>query len=194
MSMSRLRHLYNGYHSFLHSYPILTQSLQCSFLMGTGDVICQVALEEKNLKTLNYERLLKFTGIGFFFIGPVLQVWYTKLALVGGKSLYIKTLKKVGLDQLIAAPTLLCTVMSSVHLLDGHSLEETKLKLRQDYLDVLINNYKLWPAVQFLNFALVPVNFQVLVVQVVALAWNCYLSYKTHKKVEPEIENKENRG
>jgi len=35
----------------------------------------------------------------------------------------------------------------------------------------------IWPVVQFVNFKYVPLELRVLVVNVVSLGWNCYLSY-----------------
>ncbi|KAG9980650.1 hypothetical protein KCU78_g21604, partial [Aureobasidium melanogenum] len=38
-------------------------------------------------------------------------------------------------------------------------------------------NWMLWPFVQAVNFKFVPLQHRVLVVNVVSLGWNCYLSY-----------------
>lgn len=52
-----------------------------------------------------------------------------------------------------------------------------KEKLKKAYVPGLKANWALWPAVQFANFTYVPLQYQVLVVNVVSLGWNCFLSY-----------------
>lgn len=74
--------------------------------------------------------------------GPALQLWYMRLAKFKAKSSYVQTAKKVAADQLVAAPVILCTVMSSVSLMEGHNVEQTKEKLKNDYFEVLLTNYK----------------------------------------------------
>ena len=39
-----------------------------------------------------------------------------------------------------------------------------------------MNNYKLWPAVQLINFYSVPLNYQTAFVNVIGVGWNAYLS------------------
>ena len=50
-------------------------------------------------------------------------------------------------------------------------------KLEGTYWQALMKNWMVWPAVQAINFTVVPLDQRVLVVNVVALGWNCYLSY-----------------
>jgi hypothetical protein len=64
------------------------------------------------------------------------------LAKFRAKSLYAMTAKKVVVDQLVAAPTVVFTVMSAVSLLNGHTVEQTKEKLKNDYFEVLLTNFK----------------------------------------------------
>ncbi|KAA8576400.1 hypothetical protein EYC84_006530 [Monilinia fructicola] len=46
----------------------------------------------------------------------------------------------------------------------------------------------IWPAVQAVNFKLVPLEHRVLVVNIVSLGWNCYLSYLNGRKSDVTVE------
>lgn len=65
-----------------------------------------------------------------------------------------------------------------------------KEKLESTYWQALSKNWMVWPFIQIVNFKFVPLHHRVLLVNVISLGWNCYLSFLNSqggKKVE-EIE------
>lgn len=117
--------------------------------------------------------------------GPGLRFWYGFMdRKLKGRTPAIKSLKKVLLDQLGTSPIFLATFISVMGALQGEDVQGIKNKLKTEYKDVLITNYYIWPWIQMANFTVVPLNYQVLVVQVVAIFWNIYLSWKTNHSLE----------
>ncbi|KAF4533027.1 hypothetical protein B566_EDAN000719 [Ephemera danica] len=169
------------YRRVLDKHPYVTQAIQTGILMGAGDVIAQVGVEKKTAETFDVRRTLCFTGIGIFYLGPSLRLWYGTLERLFGSARHPKVaFKKVATDQLVFAPTFLASILTLVPLTNGHSWQKAKAKLGADYWTVLKANYQLWPWVQIANFYWVPLRHQVLVVQLVALFWNVYVSWRAN--------------
>uniref|UniRef100_A0A7G3AF19 Mitochondrial inner membrane protein Mpv17 n=1 Tax=Lutzomyia longipalpis TaxID=7200 RepID=A0A7G3AF19_LUTLO len=180
---NNIRQISTGYRKALTRYPLLMQSLQTGILMASGDVIAQVVVEKTD--NYNYLRTAQFSAIGLFMAGPGLRFWYGILDKhIHGRNVKIKTLKKVALDQLIFAPTFMLAFLGVLGVMKGQALPEIEDKIRADYVDILKTNYCIWPWVQLANFSIIPLNYQVLVVQFVAIFWNTYLSWKTNKSRE----------
>ena len=56
------------------------------------------------------------------------------------------TVKKVATDQLVMAPFMSFGIINLVGAAQGkRQLEEFKEKLKQEYIEVLLNGWKLWP-------------------------------------------------
>lgn len=45
-------------------------------------------------------------------------------------------------------------------MLNHNGLEQIKENVKNNYVDIMIANYKIWPAVQMVNFYLVPLNYR----------------------------------
>nr|CAD7433719.1 unnamed protein product [Timema monikensis] len=183
-AMKVLRQTLLKYQTVLTKHPYKVQSIQTSVLMLTGDVIAQRFVEKKKLSEMDGYRTACFTSVGFA-MGPVLQYWYTILERIAGTNgKAITVVKKVLMDQIIAAPLLLAIVLTTITLLFGQDLAGVRAKFRQDYLAVLITNYQVWPIVQLANFYFVPLQYRVLLVQTIAIFWNTYLSTKANRPIE----------
>jgi protein Mpv17 len=81
---------------------------------------------------------------------------------------------RVAADQCIFGPINLCVFLSSMAILEG---SDPRKKLQEAYVTALKKNWLVWPGVQLANFTFVPLEGRVLVVNIVSLGWNCYLSY-----------------
>jgi protein Mpv17 len=77
-------------------------------------------------------------------------------------------------DQALFSTTHIALFLSSMAIMEG---SDPKEKLQKSYISGLKANYAVWPLVQTINFKFVPLNLRVLVVNVVSLGWNCFLSF-----------------
>ncbi|XP_062065123.1 protein Mpv17 isoform X1 [Lepus europaeus] len=181
--------LWRAYQRALAAHPWKVQVLTAGSLMGLGDIISQQLVEKRGLREHQTGRTLTMASLGCGFVlpcradsqGPVVGGWYKVLdrLLPGGTK--VDALKKMLLDQGCFAPCFLGCFLPLVGTLNGLSAQDNWAKLQRDYLDALITNYYLWPAVQLANFYLVPLHYRLAVVQSVAVIWNSYLSWKAHQ-------------
>lgn len=49
-------------------------------------------------------------------------------------------------------------------------------KLQKSYWTALSANWMVWPWIQLVNFKFVPLHHRVLVVNIISIGWNCFLS------------------
>ncbi|XP_060553543.1 protein Mpv17-like isoform X3 [Ruditapes philippinarum] len=169
--------LLKAYQHALKVHPIRTAAISAGTLLSAGDVLAQLVVEKRPLEMYNVKRTIRFAIFGTFFGGPMFSVWYSTLARKLGHTKYA-ALKMVACDQLLFAPPFIAYFLIVMELMKGEGLQDIKLKLQDDYGDVMKTNYKIWPAVQAMNFTFVPVHYRVLVVNLVSVGWNTYLAWK----------------
>ncbi|XP_034017834.1 protein Mpv17 [Thalassophryne amazonica] len=173
--------LWRSYQALMSRYPWTVQIVTAGSLMGVGDVISQQLIERRGLARHSVQRTAKMMSIGFVFVGPVISSWYKildRLVVGGTKS---AAMKKMLADQLCFAPCFLATFFLISGTLNGLTVKENIAKLERDYTDALISNYYLWPPVQVANFYFVPLHHRLAVVQIVAVVWNSYLTWKANQ-------------
>ncbi|KAL6716745.1 Protein required for ethanol metabolism [Lecanora helva] len=159
--------------------------------------MAQQGVEKVGLEKHNFARTGRMALYGGAIFGPAATTWFAFLArrinFPSRPNLTIAA--RVLTDQTVFASANLGCFLTSMALLEGGDPGE---KLRGAYWTALKSNWILWPGVQAVNFKFVPLEHRVMVVNVVALGWNCYLSYvnsqggaKTEKEEEKVVDKVE---
>ena len=144
-------------------------------LFITGDCIAQLGVEQ--VKEYNLARSARLGIFGSMIVGPSMVHWYRFLSAKVHLSSPLKTLfARVGLDQFVFSPVFLIVFFTANGLMEGKTLAQCKAKLEKGYVTALTANWTIWPWVQLANFKFVPLNYQALFVNSIALGWNTYLS------------------
>lgn len=163
----------------LASRPLLTQSITTAVLFATGDTMAQQLVEKKGIRNHDLARSGRMALYGGAVFGPAATTWFKFLQhKVVLKNKNAEILARVACDQGIFAGINLFVFLSSMAIMEGTSPRD---KLEKSYWPALTTNWMIWPFVQAINFKLIPLHHRVLVVNVVSLGWNCYLSYLNSK-------------
>ncbi|KAF2091200.1 sym-1 [Saccharata proteae CBS 121410] len=162
------------YQRQLASRPLLTQSVTTAILFATGDTMAQQGVERRGLAKQDWSRTGRMAFYGGCIFGPAATTWFKALQKIQLGSTNMTIAARVAADQLVFAPCNLFVFLSTMAALEGSSI---KSKLDTTYTNALTKNWMVWPFIQLTNFKLVPLEHRVLVVNVISLGWNCYLSY-----------------
>ncbi|OZJ06834.1 hypothetical protein BZG36_00067 [Bifiguratus adelaidae] len=127
-------------------------------------------------------RTLRFATYGFLIAPPVGR-WFAflekrfPLRPGSGGSATLATVKRVAVDQTVWAPFGIALFFTIMGTLEGHGIQGVQEKFRDAYWPAFKANYTVWPAVQFVNFRYLPLQFRLPFVSTCGIAWNAYLSW-----------------
>lgn len=99
-----------------------------------------------------------------FLMAPLQHKWYSFLSRTfpfTKTSVTVPTLKRVAFDQLIFAPIGLAIFFTFMTIAEGGGKRAIMKKFQDVYIPALKANYMVWPAVQILNFRVMPLQFQI---------------------------------
>jgi hypothetical protein len=126
----------------------------------------------------DFERLTRFMAYGFC-MAPVQFKWFRFLERafpITKTSAFGPAMKRVAFDQLVFAPFGVAVFFTVMTVAEGGGRRAVSHKLRDMYIPTLKANYLVWPAVQVVNFRLMPVQYQLPFVSTIGIAWTAYLS------------------
>lgn len=171
------------YNASLIDKPYRTKMITAGLIFGTADAVCQHFLEKTN--QFNYRRLFNMIFYGTFISAPLAHLWYCKVAsnICSKVTTSRKLLPWVSMaaDQVLYTPiSLSAFLFMNEYLKDFKSLKALK-NVREKFKDGMIANFKLWPPLVLINFALIPVQLRVLFINTFGFFWTIYLSYLQNK-------------
>lgn len=110
----------------------------------------------------DFERLTRFMAYGFV-MAPIQFRWFKFLSSafpITKDAAFGPAMKRVVFDQLIFSPFGIFCFFTAMTVAEGGGRRAVYNKLRDMYVPTLKANYIVWPAVQIVNFRLMPVQYQ----------------------------------
>ncbi|CAN1215140.1 Protein SYM1 [Linum perenne] len=164
--------LWNWYSNCLSSHPMKTQVISSGVLWGLGDIGAQYVTHSTAVKCLhstryeNLDKLIKF-----------------RLKLVPKSVRFVAA--KVAADSIIFGPLDLLLFFSYMGFSTGKNAAQVKEDVKRDFLPSLMLEGGIWPIVQVANFRYVPVQYQLLYVNLFCLLDSAFLSWVEQQKDAP---------
>ncbi|CAD6574521.1 MAG: Protein required for ethanol metabolism [Cyphobasidiales sp. Tagirdzhanova-0007] len=147
---------------------------QAAVLFGAGDILAQQGVEKKGLRNHDLVRTARLSLYGGAVFAPLLMPWFKALERIHLKSRVLTTLARVGADQFIAAPVLVGIFFTAMPVMEGKP-QDIRGRLAEKWQPTLFKNWML--TLENRSMSIVPPPLRLLVVNVVSLFWNTYLSW-----------------
>lgn len=150
--------------------------------VSLGDFISQkIEMKYNKEKKFDKKRFLIQSCWGFV-VTPYFIVQYhyleTLCKVVGLKTLLLNMFYL----QFISSPVCYFMFFMYTNLLNGKGFRKAFENFKERIFDILIDNAKFWPFVNFINFYFLPYSLRIYFAQFMSLVWNVYLSYFLHAK------------
>ncbi|KAJ9103148.1 hypothetical protein QFC21_002570 [Naganishia friedmannii] len=155
---------FRAYSQFLAQRPFAGNMVTSATLFAVGDALGQYV---EGKETYDVARTA---------FGPIVTVWFKFLQKnVNFGSQALTTIARVGLDQFVAAPTIISTFFMVMSRMEGKSWQDGQTKIKTTLVPTLQANWMVFVPVQGINL-IVPLQYRGLVINAVNIPWNAYLS------------------
>jgi len=185
-SSIRMASILRAYNSALVRKPRSTGMASAAVLFGAGDILAQQGVEKKGWRNHDVIRTTRLAFYGGVIFAPILMPWFKVLDRIQYKSKVLTTVTRVAADQFIAAPCLVGLFFASMSVLEGRPQDITN-RLKEKWQPTIFKNWMVFIPTQAVNMSIVPPPLRLLVVNVVSLFWNTYLSWANSAAAPPAL-------
>lgn len=141
-------------------------------------------LEGKSLRQIDWKRNAKGVLVGSLFSGW-LHTWWGALELhasrvvpISAVGRYAHTAYKVAWDQLFSATIFNVLYVSTVSLGSGQSMAQCMDRIRTQVPGQMLIHWSFWGPFHMGNFMYMPLDYRVITMNVVKVAWSGFMSYR----------------
>lgn len=181
------------YERAAQSHPLVTKCATCFVGFAVGDVVAQSISRAPRVPITSDEIIIRqpavFDGIdpirtvrmalfGALIAAPQMHVffhWLEKCIMPKSPTHPVAVVSKVAADQLINSPIGTITFFAWTQTLRG-TPDRISSEVSEKLVPTTLAGWRLWPAAQAINFFMVPLQFRVVFINIVAVGWTCMLS------------------
>jgi len=176
-----LQFLWEEYSSNLSRNPLAVKSITIGVLLAFGNIIAQKLKNKDDLdEPLDKKSIFAFGLFGFLVTGPLTHFFLNWLEKNGPSNWVLKLI----IDRLAYGSVFLFLALYLLSIFEGQGHNRAFENLKKVYWSAWQVNLKVWTATQVVNLNFVPLKYRVLVLNVVSIFWNIYLSQKRSKSAK----------
>ncbi|KAJ6640151.1 Mpv17-like protein 2 [Pseudolycoriella hygida] len=170
--------------TFTNDYKIVRGMISYSILWPVGNLMQQTFVENKNFRTYDWKKCLRFSVYGACIMGPTMFFWVRLAAKLWPGQTFRSSISKAITEQFTYDPASICTFLYLMTLFEGKSMRAAKHELKAKFFDTYKVGAIYWPIVQTINFKFVPVRNQVVCTSFFSMLWSAFLAYMKHIEIE----------
>eukprot|EP01006_Ploeotia_vitrea_P060153 TRINITY_DN75389_c0_g1_i1.p1 TRINITY_DN75389_c0_g1~~TRINITY_DN75389_c0_g1_i1.p1 ORF type:complete len:266 (-),score=119.09 TRINITY_DN75389_c0_g1_i1:90-887(-) len=161
---------------------LMSKAAMSGVLWTVGDLVAQKVEQGLPFMEVRFSltRTLRLVVYAVFVFTPLVSGWYALLAYWFPGTSITAVLERTLLDQTVFATFILSMLFFCIALLEGRTVNEAVRRIKTNLSDTLRVNWMIWPVVQIVNFSFVPVDSQLLVVNIVNIPWTAYLAMRAN--------------
>lgn len=189
---SRRSKFFAWYSSRLDTHPISTKCISAGLISSFGNTMAQgitfyqekteegkpVSLTECwNEFSIDPAQVGRFAFLNVVFVAPVLHHWYNFINRVIPGTSIAMVLKRTFWDEFVFSPIYVPVFLTMLWKLEGTPWPKVKSMVINEVPSIIVAEWALWVPTMLVTFRYAPVKFQVLVINVVNVVWQTFLSF-----------------
>eukprot|EP00088_Acartia_fossae_P058784 TRINITY_DN6922_c0_g1_i2.p1 TRINITY_DN6922_c0_g1~~TRINITY_DN6922_c0_g1_i2.p1 ORF type:complete len:190 (+),score=12.70 TRINITY_DN6922_c0_g1_i2:31-600(+) len=183
MSYHRLKKILSSAHKMYGRNLLVANTASSGGLLLLGDVLEQ---KREGAKAIDKHRSGRMFAVGISQ-GPPHHYFYEWLDKLYKGRTRQAIVKKILLDQILAAPFFAITFIYVASLLEGKTFAECWQEFKEKFPAIYLFDWLIWPPSQYINFSFVPSQYRVLYINFVTVLWDIFLSYIKHRESETTV-------